>query len=159
MLYTCKVFFDRIPFPTACEVHMTVTVNTVSAEGFRHTVQIDEHELFADVPTTAGGEGSAPEPHDYFDAALGACKALTLKLYAKKKDIPLTGVGVEVKRDNSQEQKGKYALHVTLTLKGVLTDAQREELLRVADRCPIHKLMTTSEVTIETHAPVGFDSQ
>lgn len=64
---------------------MTVTVNTISAEGFRHTVQIDEHELFTDVPTTAGGEGSAPEPHDYFDAALGACKALTLKLYAKKK--------------------------------------------------------------------------
>ena len=123
---------------------MTVTVNTVSAEGLRHSVQIDDHELFADAPTTAGGEGSAPEPHDYFDAALGACKALTLKMYAKKKDIPLTGVGVEVKRDNSQEQKGKYALHVKLTLKGVLTDAQREELHRVADRCPIHKLMTTS---------------
>ncbi|MFH0023049.1 OsmC family protein [Pseudomonas fluorescens] len=138
---------------------MTVTVNTVSAEGFRHTVQIDDHELFADVPKTAGGEGSAPEPHDYFDAALGACKALTLKMYAKKKDIPLTGVGVDVKRDNSEEQKGKYVLHVTLTLKGVLTDAQRDELLRVADRCPIHKLMTTSDVTIETHTPQGFDSQ
>ena len=39
---------------------MTVTVNTVSAEGFRHTVQIDDHELFADVPESAGGEGSAP---------------------------------------------------------------------------------------------------
>ena len=138
---------------------MTVTVNTVSAEGFRHSVQIDDHQLFADVPTLSGGEGSAPEPHDYFDAALGACKALTLKMYAKKKDIPLTGVTVEVKRDNSEEQKGKYVLHVTLTLKGVLTDAQREELLRVADRCPIHKLMTTTDVTIETHAPQGFDSQ
>ena len=138
---------------------MTVTVNTVSAEGFRHSVQIDDHELFADVPTTAGGEGSAPEPHDYFDAALGACKALTLKLYAKKKDIPLTGVGVEVKRDNSEEQKGKYALHIKLTLKGVLTDAQRDELHRVADRCPIHKLMTTSEVSIETHLSEGAFSQ
>ena len=47
---------------------MTVTVNTVSAEGFRHSVDIDEHELFADIPTSAGGEGSAPEPHDYFGA-------------------------------------------------------------------------------------------
>ena len=138
---------------------MTVTVNTVSAEGLRHTVQIDDHELYADAPPSAGGEGSAPEPHDYFDAALGACKALTLKMYAKKKDIPLTGVGVEVKRDNSEEQKGKYALHVKLTLKGVLTDAQREELHRVADRCPIHKLMTTSEVSIETHLSEGAFSQ
>src|ERR1700739_2375790 len=124
---------------------MTITINTESSEGFRHSVQIDDHQLFADVPRTAGGEGSAPEPHDYFDAALGACKALTLKLYAKKKDIPLKGVGVEVKSDNSQEKQGIYDLHVILTLKGLLTDSQREELLRVADRCPIHKLMTTSE--------------
>ena len=138
---------------------MTVTINTESSEGFRHSVQIDDHQLFADVPVAAGGEASAPEPHDYFDAALGACKALTLKMYAKKKGIPLTGVTVEVKHDNSEEQKGKYALHVKLTLKGVLTDAQRDELHRVADRCPIHKLMTTSEVSIETHAPQGFDSQ
>lgn len=138
---------------------MTITVNTESSEGLRHTLQIDDHSLFTDAPVAAGGEGSAPEPHDYFDAALGACKALTLKLYAKKKGIPLTGVTVEVERDNSQEQKGQYALHVNLTLRGVLTDAQREELHRVADRCPIHKLMTTSEVTIETHLSEGDDSQ
>lgn len=138
---------------------MTVTVNTVTAEGLRHSVQIDEHELFTDAPATVGGEGSAPEPHDYFDAALGACKALTVKMYAKKKDIPLTGVAVEVKRDNGEEQKGKYALHVKLTLKGVLTDAQRDELHRVADRCPIHKLMTTTDVSIETHLSEGAFSQ
>lgn len=138
---------------------MSVTVNTVSAEGLRHSVQIDEHELFTDAPASVGGEGSAPEPHDYFDAALGTCKALTVKMYAKKKDIPLTGVTVEVKRDNSEEQKGKYALHVKLTLKGVLTDAQRDELHRVADRCPVHKLMTTSEVKIETHLAEGAFSQ
>lgn len=76
-----------------------------------------------------------------------------------EKEIPLTGVTVEVKHDNSQEQKGKYALHVKLTLKGVLTDAQREELHRVADRCPVHKLMTTAEVSIETHLSEGAFSQ
>jgi putative redox protein len=139
---------------------MTITVNTESSEGFRHSIQIDDHELFfADLPKAQGGEGSAPEPHDYFEAALGACKALTLKLYAQKKDIPLTGVTVEVKHDNSQEQQGKYALQVKLTLKGVLTDAQRKELHRVADRCPVHKLMTTSEVTIETLLSEGAFSQ
>jgi putative redox protein len=147
------IFLQPARFP------MTVTVNTVSAEGFRHSIQIDEHEMFADVPKDIGGEGTAPEPHDYFDAALGACKAVTLKMYAKKKDIPLTGVTVEVKRDNSQEQKGKYALHVKLTLKGVLTNAQRDELHRVADRCPVHKLMTSTEVSIETHLSEGAFSQ
>jgi putative redox protein len=138
---------------------MTITVNTESSESFRHSIQIDDHEIFTDLPKALGGEDTAPEPHDYFDAALGACKALTLKLYAQKKDIPLTGVTVEVKRDNSQEQQGKYALQVKLTLKGVLTDAQREELHRVADRCPVHKLMTTTEVSIETLLSEGAFSQ
>ncbi|CAD5198059.1 OsmC family protein [Pseudomonas sp. FEN] len=138
---------------------MTITVNTESSEGFRHSVQIDDHQLFADMPKALGGEGSAPEPHDYFDAALGTCKALTLKLYAQRKGIPLTGVTVEVKRDNSQEQKGKYGLQVKLTLKGVLSDAQREELHKIADRCPVHKLMTSTEVSIETLLAEGAFSQ
>lgn len=138
---------------------MTVTVNTVSHDSFRHSIDIDGHPIYTDLPPSMGGEGSAPTPHDYFDAALGACKALTVKLYAQKKSIPLTGVTVEVKHDAEQEQQGKYALHVKLTLKGVLTDAQRQELHRVADKCPVHKLMTTAEVTIETHLSEGAFSQ
>lgn len=139
---------------------MTVTVNTVSHDSFRHSIKIDDQEpVFTDLPKTMGGESSAPSPHDYFDAALGACKALTVKLYAQKKDIPLTGVTVEVKHDATEEQQGKYALHVKLTLKGVLTDAQRDELHRVADKCPVHKLMTTSDISIETHLSEGAFSQ
>ena len=139
---------------------MTVTVNTVSHDSFRHSIKIDDQEpVFTDLPKTMGGESSAPSPHDYFDAALGACKALTVKLYAQKKGIPLTGVTVEVKHDASEEQQGKYALHVKLTLKGVLTDAQRDELHRVADKCPVHKLMTTADITIETHLSEGAFSQ
>ncbi len=138
---------------------MTISLNTESADSFRHSLQIDNHALFTDLPKALGGDDSAPSPHDYFDAALGACKALTLKYYAEKKGIPLTGVSVEVARDDSQEQKGKYALNVVLTLKGVLTDEQRAELHRVADRCPVHKLMTTTEVTISTTLAEGAFSQ
>lgn len=107
----------------------------------------------------AGGEDSAPDPHGYFDAALGACKALTVKLYARQHDIPLTGVTVEVTHDGSQERQGKYAISVTLTLRGALSDDQRTLLHRIADRCPIHKLMTSTEVTIETHLAEGAFSQ
>jgi putative redox protein len=82
---------------------------------------------------------------------MGACKALTLKLYAEKHDIPLTGVTVEVKHDSSQEREGKYHLQVELTLEGMLSNEQRTLLHRIADRCPVHKLMTTTEVSIETH--------
>ncbi|WP_213877503.1 OsmC family protein [Pseudomonas sp. dw_358] len=129
---------------------MTIDVKTESLEGFRHSIQIDNHLLFADLPQSLGGADSAPSPHDYFDAALGACKALTLKLYAQKKGIPLTGVQVKVTRDNAGEPTGKYVLNVSLTLEGDLTHAQRKELDRIADHCPVHKLMTTAEVSIET---------
>ena len=138
---------------------MPVTVNTLNADNFRHSLNIDNHELFTDLPKSLGGSDSAPSPHDYFDAALASCKALTLKLYAQRKGIPLTGVTVEVTRDDSEEQKGKYHLNVKLTLKGVLTDQQRDELHRIADRCPIHKLMTTAEVSIETKLSEGAFSQ
>ena len=138
---------------------MPVTVNTLNADNFRHSLNIDHHELFTDLPKSLGGDDSAPSPHDYFDAALASCKALTLKLYAQKKGIPLTGVTVEVTHDASEELKGKYRLNVKQTLKGVLTDQQRDELHRIADRCPIHKLMTAAEVSIETKLSEGAFSQ
>lgn len=139
---------------------MPVTVTTESSEGFRHSIRIDDQfELSTDLPKTSGGEGAAPDPHDYFDTALGACKALTLMQYARTHDIPLTGVTVEVSHDGSQEKQGLYALTVELTLRGVLDDEQRATLRRVADRCPLHKLMTTTEVTIDTRLSQGAFSQ
>ena len=138
---------------------MPVIVNTLNTENYRHSVNINHHELFTDLPKDLGGDDSAPSPHDYFDAALASCKALTVRLYAQKKDIPLTGVTVEVTHDATQEQKGRYTLNVKLTLKGVLSDAQRDELHRVADRCPVHKLMTTADINIETPLSEGAFSQ
>ncbi|CAN7593599.1 MULTISPECIES: OsmC family protein [Pseudomonas] len=139
---------------------MTITVTTESADGYRHSINVgDEHQLFTDLPKALGGEGSAPEPHDYFDVALGACKALTVTLYARSHDIPLTGIGVDVTHDSSQEKQGQYGMSVKLTLRGALTDDQRATLLRIADKCPLHKLMTTTEVTIETRLAEGDFSQ
>ncbi|MGR0138143.1 MULTISPECIES: OsmC family protein [Pseudomonas] len=138
---------------------MSVIVNTLNTENYRHSVNINHHELFTDLPKDLGGDDSAPSPHDYFDAALASCKALTVRLYAQKKDIPLTGVTVEVTHDAAQEQKGRYTLNVKLTLKGVLSDAQRDELHHVADRCPVHKLMTTADINIETTLSEGAFSQ
>lgn len=138
---------------------MSVIVNTLNTENYRHSVNINHHELFTDLPKDLGGDDSAPSPHDYFDAALASCKALTVRLYAQKKDIPLSGVTVEVTHDATQEQKGRYTLNVKLTLKGVLSDAQRDELHHVADRCPVHKLMTTADINIETTLSEGAFSQ
>jgi putative redox protein len=130
---------------------MPVIVSTLSPEGFRHKVDINQqHELFTDLPVDLGGENSAPSPHDYFDAALASCKTLTVKLYARQHDIPLTGISVNVSHDDSEERQGKYRLNVQMILEGDLSDQQRTLLHRIADRCPVHKLMTSAEISIET---------
>jgi putative redox protein len=72
-------------------------------------------------------------------------------LYAKRRNIPVEGIEVAVERDAGQERTGIYRLSTKLTLTGTLSAAQREDLLRVARLCPIHKLMTevTTEISTE----------
>jgi putative redox protein len=117
---------------------------------------VRQHSFAIDEPVANGGEDEGFTPHDVYDSALGACKAMTVLWYAQRKQIPLDGIEVTVDRDDSEERKGVYRLRVTLSLGGALSDAQRQELLTVAGKCPVHKLMTlaTTEVVTEL-APVA----
>lgn len=118
--------------------------------GLQQQIHIGPHQLVGDVSPELGGDSAGPEPHDLFDAALGTCKAMTLLLYARQRGLPLQGIDVAVRRDDSEERGGHYRLLVELTLTGPLDDAQRQQLLRVADKCPIHKLMTSSDIQVQT---------
>jgi len=126
---------------------MTIRVIRDQQAPMRHEIRIGQNSIFTDLAREQGGEGSGPSPHDLYDAALGACKALTVLLYAKRKKFPVEGIEVAVERDASQEHAGTYRLSTTLTLTGDLSTTQREELVRVAHKCPIQRLMT--EVTTE----------
>ena len=117
---------------------------------FPQVLRVREHTIHADVGPTLGSTDSAPGPHDYFDAALAACKTLTATWYAKKNGIPLERVESHVERDDTQERKGVYALKVKLAFHGPMSDEQRAKLYTAVGNCPIHKLMTTTEVRIET---------
>lgn len=121
-----------------------------STQGLQQRIQIEHNSLVADVSVAHGGEGAGPDPHELFDASLGACKAMTLLMYARQRELPLERVTVDVERDDSEERKGLYRLNVTLHLEGALTDAQRQQLLQIADRCPVHKLMTNSTIEVQT---------
>ena len=111
---------------------MTVRVVRDQRAPMRHEVRIGNYKLITDLGVANGGEGSGPAPHDLYDAALGACKALTVLLYAKRRNIPVEGIELAVERDASQERTGIYRLSTKLTLTGPLSTAQREDLLRVA---------------------------
>jgi putative redox protein len=115
----------------------------------RHEIRIGPHHLATDLSLEDGGEASGPSPHDLYDTALGSCTALTVLWYAKHKNVPVEHIAVSVERDTGQERAGIYRLSVVLTVTGDLSPAQRQELLRIAEKCPIHKLMTdvTTEIT------------
>jgi putative redox protein len=117
---------------------------------FRQVLHVDGHTFHADVGPALGGEGSAPGAHEYFDAALAACKTLTATWYARQHQIPLERVEAHVERDDSKERQGTYVLKVRLAFHGPLTEEQRTKLYSAVSRCPIHKLMTTTDVQIET---------
>ena len=128
---------------------MTISVIRDRSLPMRHIVHVRHHLISADGSVEEGGNDAGPSPHDLYDAALSACKALTVVWYAKHKGIPLEHVEVTMERDASDERKGVYRLAATLHLTGELSEAQRQELLSAAGKCPIHKLMTavTTEVT------------
>jgi putative redox protein len=71
-------------------------------------------------------------------------------LYARRKQMPLEDIEVTVERDASQERQGTYRLKTSLKLTGDLSEEQRAELLRVAGKCPLHRLMTEVKTEIET---------
>ena len=130
---------------------MQVTATRDRAGKMRHVVAIRNHRVTVDELPAVGGDDTGPTPHDLYDAALAACKALTMVWYANRKQIPLEDVAVTVERDDKDERAGTYRLRASLVLGGPLTQAQREELRNVAGKCPVHKLMTqvTTEVTTE----------
>ncbi len=120
----------------------------------RHIVHVRNHLISADASLEEGGSDAGPSPHDLYDAALAACKALTVVWYAKRKGIPLGQVETTTERDASDERKGIYRLAVTLRLSGEvgsdLSEAQRQELLAAAAKCPVHKLMASVSTEITT---------
>jgi putative redox protein len=134
---------------------MSIVVTRDTSRKMRHVVTIGAHSFAVDEPEANGGEDTGATPHDIYDSALGTCKALTALWYARRKQMPLSDIRVVVERDDSQERQGTYRLAVTLELGGALSDAQREELLRVAAKCPVHRLMTEVTTVITTQlAPV-----
>ena len=130
---------------------MSIAIKRKNSSSIAQTITIRGHELTADEDASSRGEAADPTPHDLYDAALGACKALTVLWYARKKGIPVDDVQTVIERDGSGERAGIYKLVARMKISGALTDAELAELLAVAKKCPVHKLMTvvTTEITTE----------
>jgi putative redox protein len=129
---------------------MAITIVRDQIALMRHEVRIGPYTFGADLSPDEGGQGLGANPHDLYDAALGACEALTVLWYANRKGIPVDNIAVTVERDQSEEKQGVYRLVTKLKVSGNLTQPQRQELLSVALKCPVYKLMTSVQTVIET---------
>jgi putative redox protein len=129
---------------------MPIELRRDTAAAMAQKLMIRSHSLTVDGSIAEGGDDAGPSAHDLYDAALGACKALTVMWYARKKGMTVEDIRTVVTRDDSQERSGTYQLAVALQIKGDLTDAQLDELAGAAKKCPVHKLMTVVTTQITT---------
>jgi putative redox protein len=142
------------------EAPRMVMVRETRNSKFQQSVSIGPHRMLADEPVAAGGEDSGPGPYDFVLAGLGACTSMTLRLYADRKSLPLERTTVTLKHSrihalDCAECETKAGMldqiDLVIAMEGDLDAEQRKRLLEIADKCPVHRTLT-SEVHIVTRA-------
>jgi putative redox protein len=128
-----------------------VTVQSTTATKLAQSIRFGRLTLVADEPWEDGGEDRGPGPYELLLGALGACTSMTLQLYARRKGWPLERVQVHLSHSRIHaadcadcETKEGYLdeIRKDIVVSGPLTDEQRERLLQIADRCPVHQTLT-----------------
>jgi uncharacterized OsmC-like protein/fermentation-respiration switch protein FrsA (DUF1100 family) len=137
-----------------------VVVQETRKSKFNQMISIGPHRLVADEPVAAGGEDAGPGPYDFLLAGLGACTSMTMRLYAERKSLPLDRVTVTLKHskihakdcDECETREGMLdQIDRVIAMDGTLDAEQRKRLMEIADKCPVHRTLT-SEIRIVTKA-------
>ena len=134
-----------------------VVVNSTRA-GLVQRVTVGPHVILADEPVASGGMDAGPSPYEMLLAALGTCTSMTIRLYAERKQWPLQEVRVQlaysrvhkqdaVECENAKGMVDRIAREISFT--GDLSQTQRRRLLEIANKCPVHRTLT-SAIQIDT---------
>ncbi|MEX1103556.1 MAG: OsmC family protein [Dehalococcoidia bacterium] len=137
-----------------------VIVQSLSDYTYAQLITMPGRAYVGDEPSDDGGDDLGPTPYEMLTSALGTCTAMTLQMYARRKGYPLHEVAVEVEHsrthaEDCKECEGPKAgllehLYRRIVLHGPLDEAQRADLLRVAQKCPVHKTLTAGPTVHDT---------
>jgi putative redox protein len=131
---------------------------SIGKEKYKSKIIIRNHELTGDEPVESGGQNLGPNPYDFLLAALGSCTAMTLRMYADRKEWNLTSVNVKLGHEkihaedckDCESKEGKIdTISRVIYLDGELTGEQRNRLLEIANKCPVHKTLH-SEIKVRS---------
>jgi putative redox protein len=118
---------------------------------FLQNISVGPHSLQGDESVDVGGSDAGANPHELLLAALGTCASITVQMYAERKQWPLDGVRIELSFAQTQSsatgsRDGRDAdeIEMNISFGGNLSDEQRERLLQVAGKCPVHRILTSS---------------
>ena len=116
-----------------------MTTASIAKEHYRLTLKNGEHEFYADEPEDVGGGDTAPAPDDLLEASLASCTAITLRMYADRKEWKLDSITVSVNAERTGKNKTVFTRNIVL--KGDIRTEQKERLLQIAKACPVSKTL------------------
>lgn len=143
---------------TAPQIESGQILITEQNKQFTRRIYTEKHQLLADEPDSSGGRDLGPNPYEYLLAALGACTSMTLRMYANRKQIDLDNINILLKYSRihaedclaCESKQGMVdRIDKIITLEGNLTQDQKDRLLEISDKCPVHKTLL-NEILIET---------
>lgn len=131
---------------------MTKSIITkIGKDPYRTEIHIQPHVILADEPKDMGGQDLGPAPAELLLSSIGSCKAITMRMYADRKQWDLTGaeISLSISKQTGELQDTNF-IKCHIRLDGNLDETQRQRLLKIADKCPIHKILS-NPIVIESN--------
>lgn len=136
---------------------MKAIARRLKPDAYTHELQIRHHHLTADEPDELGGDDLGPSPQELLAASLASCTAITIEMYARRKEWDVDRLEVEVTYSTS-DRVGLTQFDIVLRLPSALNENQRERLRQIASRCPVHRTLTGEVVFSDRVEPLDAQS-
>lgn len=119
-----------------------ITTVTIGTDDYRTTVRSRGHTFYLDEPGELGGKDTAPTPYELLLGSLGACKAITVRMYANRKGWDLREVRLDLAHSRPNGRDGAEQIDISISFTGDLDEEQRARLKEIANKCPVQKTIT-----------------